>query len=74
MKRPDLNTLACVNPAYHQFRLTSQGNLTLRKVWGQDGIRFLRCGLCGKECAERRSTALFNTKVTEAKLRLLLII
>ena len=67
MKRPDLDTLSCVNPECHKFRLTGQGNLTVRKVYGQDGIRLLRCRICGEEFSERRGTALFNTKITEAK-------
>ena len=37
----------------------------MRKVYGQDRIRFLRCRTCGEECSERRGTALFNTKVAE---------
>src|SRR5215470_2298451 len=40
-------------------------NLTVRKVYGQDRIRLLRCRPCGEEFSERRSTALFNTKITE---------
>ena len=67
MKRPDLDTLACVNPECHQLRLTGQGNLTVRTVYGHDGIRLLRCRLCGEEFSARRGTALCNTKVTEAK-------
>lgn len=67
MKRPDLDTLACVNPACQQFRLTGQGNLTVRKVYDQDYIRLLRCRTCGEEFSERRGTALFNTKITETK-------
>ena len=67
MKRPDLDTLAWVNPECHQFRLLGQGNLIVRKVYGQDGIRLLRCRICGEEFSERRGTAWFNTKVTEAK-------
>jgi hypothetical protein len=39
MQRPDLDTLACVNPTYQQFRLTGQDNLTVRKVSGQDRAR-----------------------------------
>ena len=66
MKRPDLDTLACVNPECQRFRLTGQGNLTVRKVYGQDGLRLLRGRLCGEECSERRGTALFNTKIAEA--------
>jgi len=66
MKRPDLDTLACVNPECQRFRLTGQDNLTVRKVYGQDCIRLLRCRTCGEEFSERRGTALFNTKITEA--------
>src|SRR5215471_8646198 len=35
-QRPDLDTLACVNPDCPQFRLTGQNHLTVRKVYGQD--------------------------------------
>jgi transposase-like protein len=66
MKRPDLDTLACVNPACQRFRLTGQGNLIVRKVYGQDDIRLLRCRTCGEKFSERRGTALFNTKIPEA--------
>src|SRR5262245_6844935 len=65
MQRPDLDTLACVNPDCQRFRLPGQDNLTVRKVYGQDHIRLLRCRTCGEEFSERRGTALFNTKVTE---------
>ena len=66
MKRPDLDTLACVNPECHLFRRTGQGNLIVRKVYGHDRIRLLRCRTCGEEFSERRGTALFNTKLPEA--------
>jgi transposase-like protein len=65
MQRPDLATLSYVNPEYQRFRLTGQDNLTVRKVYGQHGIRLLRCHTCGEEFSERRGTALFNTKITE---------
>ena len=67
MQRPDLATLACVNPACQRFRLTGQGNLIVRKVYGQDRLRLLRCRTCGEACSERRGTALVNTKVPEAQ-------
>src|SRR5215510_14784357 len=67
MKRPDLATLACVNPECQRLRLTGQDNLTVRKVCGQDHIRLLRCRTCGEEFSERRGTALFNTKVPEER-------
>jgi hypothetical protein len=66
MQRPDLDSLAWVNPACQRFRLTGQDNLTVRTVSGQDCIRLLRCRTCGEEFSERRGTALFNTKITEA--------
>src|SRR5262245_60012114 len=65
MKRPDLDTLACVNHECQRFRLTGEGNLTVRKVYGHDRIRLLRCRPCGEEFSERRGTALFNTKIPE---------
>ena len=67
MERPDLDTLACVNTACPHFRQAGQSNLVVRKVYGHDAIRLLRCRRCGEEFSERRGTALFNTKVSEAK-------
>src|SRR5262249_24506127 len=67
MTRPDLDTLACVNPECQGFRRTGQANLTVRKVYGTDRIRLLRCRTCGEECSERRGSALFNTKLPEAR-------
>jgi len=66
MKRPDLDTLACVNSACQLFRRTGVNNLVIRKVYGHDQIRLLRCRTCGEEFSERRGTALFNTKLPEA--------
>jgi transposase-like protein len=67
MKRPDLDTVMCVNPACHRFRRPGELHLPVRKVYGQDRIRLLRCRTCGEECSERRGTALCNTKLPEAK-------
>jgi IS1 family transposase len=39
----------------------------VRKVYGKDKIRFLRCRCCGSEFSERKGTALWNTKVREVK-------
>jgi hypothetical protein len=63
MKRPDLDTLACVNPDCHLFRRPGAANLTIRKVYGHDRLRLLRCRTCGEEFSERRGPALFNTKL-----------
>ena len=39
----------------------------MRKVYGADRIRYLRCHVCRAEFSERKQTALWNTKVPEAK-------
>jgi IS1 family transposase len=44
-----------------------RNNLTIRKVYGKDQIRYLRGRACGEEFSERKATALWNTKVSEAK-------
>jgi transposase-like protein len=67
MPRPDLTTLACVNADCQQYGRPGLDNLTIRKVYGKDRLRLLRCGRCQEEFSERRNTALFNTKVSEAK-------
>jgi transposase-like protein/IS1 family transposase len=65
--RPPLETLACVNERCEQYGKAGQGNLTIRKVYGRDHIRYLRCRECGAEFSERKNTALWNTKVPEEK-------
>jgi transposase-like protein len=67
MTRPDLDTLACVNAECQLFRRAGASNLIIRKVYGHDRIRLLRCRTCGEEFSERRGTALFNTKLPEPK-------
>ena len=67
MQRPDLATLACVNAECQYVERPGQGNLTIRKVYGKDRLRLLRCCKCREEFSERRNTALFNTKISEAK-------
>ena len=67
MERPDLDTLACVNAQCPLFRQTGQANLVIRKVYGHDAIRLLRCRRCGEEFSERRGTAFFNTQVPEVQ-------
>jgi transposase-like protein len=65
--RPPLETLACVNERCELYGRAGQDNLTVRKIYSQDGIRYLRCRACGKKFSERKQTALWNTKVSEAK-------
>lgn len=66
MKRPDLDTLACVNPACHLLRRPGEGHRTVRKVSGHDRLRLLRCRPCGGACAERRDRALCHPTLPEA--------
>jgi transposase-like protein len=67
MKRPDLATLACGNPACQRLRLAGQDHRTVRKVYGQAPSRLLRCRTCGEACSERRGTAVCHTKLAEAR-------
>ena len=46
---------------------TGQENLTIRKEYGVDRIRYLRCRACQQEFSERKNTALWNSKVPEEK-------
>ncbi|MCA3747609.1 MAG: IS1 transposase [Rubrobacter sp.] len=39
----------------------------MRKVYGKDRIRYLRCSACAREFSERKGTALFNSKIEEKK-------
>ena len=65
--RPPLETLACVNDRCELHKQAGQDNLSIRKVYGRDQIRYLRCRVCGAEFSERKNTALWNTKVSEEK-------
>jgi len=65
--RPPLGSLACINDGCELYGQKGQGNLRVRKTYGKDGIRFLRCQSCGTEFSERKATALWNTQVSEAR-------
>lgn len=65
--RPSLDTFACVNERCTLYGQKGQDNLTVRKTYGKDGIRYLRCRCCGAEISERKNTALWITKVSEEK-------
>lgn len=67
LTRPPLDSLACVNQGCELYGQTGQQNLTVRKVYGADQIRYLRCRVCRAEFSERKNSALWNTKVREAK-------
>ena len=65
--RPQLETLACVNERCESYGQAGGNNLAIRKRYGKDQIRYLRCRCCGAEFSERKNTALWNTKVSEEK-------
>ncbi len=65
--RPQIETLACVNERCELYGQTGEANLSVRKTYGSDQIRYLRCSWCGEEFSERKRSALWNTKVSEAK-------
>jgi hypothetical protein len=56
MERPDLDPVAWVNPACQLCRQIGQGHLVVRKVYGRDAIRLLRCCTCWEAFSERRGT------------------
>lgn len=65
--RPPLQNLACPYSDCQLYASSGAGNLTVRKVYGKDHIRYLRCSACAREFSERKGTVLFNTKITEQK-------
>ncbi|MEM8643231.1 MAG: IS1 family transposase [Cyanobacteria bacterium P01_G01_bin.54] len=67
IERPLLSSLACVNPECERYGQWGTETLTVRKVYGKDQIRYLRCQCCGEEFSERKNTALWNTKIPEQR-------
>ena len=65
INRPALDQLACVNARCNQYGQAGQENLSVRKTYGHDQIRYLHCKCCGAEFSERKNTALWNSKVGE---------
>ena len=52
--RPPVESLACIEARCELYGQKGQDNLTVRKVYGQDEIRYLRCQCCGAEFSERK--------------------
>jgi len=65
--RPPLESLACVNPDCDLHGQKWGTNLIVRKVYGRDRIRYLRCRCCQQEFSERKNTALWNSKIPEVQ-------
>lgn len=56
-----------MNATCKEYAQPGLNNLTVRKTYGQDQIRYLRCRTCQQEFSERKGSALWNTKVSEEK-------
>jgi hypothetical protein len=67
LERRSLAELACVNQACDLYAQAGQKNLSVRKTYGKNRIRYLRCQCCGEEFSERKNTALWNTKIPESR-------
>lgn len=65
--RPSLDRLACLNPECKDCDQPARGNLVVRKTYGRDQIRLLRCRTCGDEFSERKNTPLWNSRIPEAQ-------
>jgi IS1 family transposase len=65
--RPPIETLSCQNADCQVYLQTGTGKLTIRKVYGEDQIRYLRCRICGEEFSERKNTMLWGCKITESR-------
>ena len=66
-ERPSLISLSCQNPDCQAHQQSNKNNLTIRKIYGAEKIRYLRCQTCGFEFSERKNTALWNLKISEAR-------
>jgi ribosomal protein L37AE/L43A len=67
VNRPPLESLSCVNADCEQYGQSGQNNLIIRKIYGKDQIRYLRCRGCGEEFSERKLTGLWNCKIPEER-------
>jgi hypothetical protein len=67
LNRPQIETLGCPYPTCQHYAQNGAENLTVRKVYGKDHIRYLCCSACSREFSERKGTTLFNTKIEESK-------
>jgi transposase-like protein len=65
--RSPMETLPCPYADCHLHAKRAAGNLTVRKIYGKDRIRYLRCRACAREFSERKNTALFDSKIEEKK-------
>jgi IS1 family transposase/transposase-like protein len=67
-ERLPLESLACANNECKSYGKTGLENLYVRKVYGKEQLRLLRCRHCGVEFSERKNTPLYNCKLPERKV------
>jgi transposase-like protein len=60
--------VVCVNPKCDDYGVVDRGNVIVRRRYGADSIRFLRCRQCRTEFSERHSTPLFGLRVRHEKI------
>jgi transposase-like protein/IS1 family transposase len=65
--RLPLERLACVNHECKSYGKSGLDNLYVRKHYGRNKLRLLRCRCCGSEFSERKNTPLYNCKLPEKK-------
>ncbi|WP_157449097.1 helix-turn-helix domain-containing protein [Deinococcus peraridilitoris] len=63
-----LESFACPAPHCEQHGQRGQGNLRVRKLYGDEQRRLLKCRSCGTEFSERKGTPLWNTRAPEDQL------
>lgn len=63
-----VDDVVCTTPGCPHRGVKDAGNLALRRVYGPDGIRFLRCRTCKTEFSERRGTPMFDLHLPRAKI------
>jgi IS1 family transposase/transposase-like protein len=66
-ERLSLERLACANYECKSYGKPGMGNLHVRKHYGRNKLRLLRCRCCGSEFSERRNTPLWNCKLPQEK-------
>ena len=60
--------IGCVNPDCPDYGDLDRGNVVVRRTYGVDDIRFLRCTTCKEEFSERNGTALFGFRIPKVKV------
>lgn len=70
-QRLPLERLACSNHECKSYGKAGLDNLYVRKRYGKDKLRLLRCRHCKMEFGERRNTPLLNCKYPKPKPPLL---